>query len=90
MKKRFENASRRSIWRAALAVILAIGAANVFAQNAVAPAGPAVKVISAGSKSVANFSDIDGVVEAVMQSTLSSQIPGRVLSLNVKASASDD
>ena len=85
MKKRFENASRRSIWRAALAVILAIGAANVFAQNAVAPAGPAVKVISAGSKSVANFSDIDGVVEAVMQSTLSSQIPGRVLSLNVKA-----
>jgi RND family efflux transporter MFP subunit len=85
MKKSFANASRRSIWRAAMAVILAIGTATALAQNTAAPAGPAVKVISAGPKSVVNFSEIDGVVEAVMQSTLSSQIPGRVLSLNVKA-----
>jgi len=41
--------------------------------------------MAAGQKSVSNFNDIDGVVEAVMQSTLSSQIAGRVLSLNVKA-----
>jgi RND family efflux transporter MFP subunit len=55
------------------------------AQTKSASNGPAIQVIAAGQKSVSNFNDIDGVVEAVMQSTLSSQIAGRVLSLNVKA-----
>jgi RND family efflux transporter MFP subunit len=85
MKKKFTNASHPLIWSAAMAVSLVMGAATALAQNTAAPTGPAVKVISAGQKSIANYSDIDGVVEAVMQSTLSSQISGRVLSLNVKA-----
>ena len=85
MKKTFVNASRSSLLVAALALSLGIGQASSFAQSTATPAGPGVKVMAAGQKSVANYSDIDGVVEAVMQSTLSSQIPGRVLSLNVKA-----
>jgi RND family efflux transporter MFP subunit len=85
MKKTFVNASRRLLLVAALALSLGIGQASSFAQSTATPAGPGVKVMAAGQKSVANYSDIDGVVEAVMQSTLSSQIPGRVLSLNVKA-----
>ena len=85
MKKRFVNASRRSLLNATLAVGLSLGATSSFSQTTAAAVGPAVKVLAIGQKSVANYSDIDGVVEAVMQSTLSSQIPGRVLSLNVKA-----
>ncbi len=85
MKKKFANATRTSLMRAALAASLAMGAASSFAQNTATSVGPAVKVIAAGQKSVANYVDMDGVVEAVMQSTLSSQIPGRVLNLNVKA-----
>jgi RND family efflux transporter MFP subunit len=85
MKKRFVSTSRRSLLSAALALGLGWGVASSFAQNSATPVGPAVKVIAAGQKSVANYNDIDAVVEAVMQSTLSSQIPGRVLSLNVKA-----
>jgi len=85
MKKRFVSTSRRSLLSAALALGLGWGVASSFAQNIATPFGPAVKVIVAGQKTVANYSDIDAVVEAVMQSTLSSQIPGRVLSLNVKA-----
>jgi RND family efflux transporter MFP subunit len=81
MKKRFEIPS--TLTRALLAIGLILGPAQAHAQNA--QTGPAVKVIAAGQKSVANFNNIDGVVEAVMQSTLSSQIAGRVLSLNVKA-----
>jgi RND family efflux transporter MFP subunit len=81
MKKRFEITS--TLTRALLAIGLILGPAQAHAQNA--QTGPAVKVIAAGQKSVANFNDTDGVVEAVMQSTLSSQIAGRVLSLNVKA-----
>jgi RND family efflux transporter MFP subunit len=81
MKKRFEIPSAlTSAW---LAVGLLLGPVQTHAQSA--QTGPAVKVVAAGQKSVANFNDIDGVVEAVMQSTLSSQIAGRVLSLNVKA-----
>mgnify|MGYP006198774181 CR=1 FL=1 len=85
MKKRFVNASRRSLLGATLAVGLGFGATSSFSQTTTAAVGPAVKAVAVGKKSVANYSDIDGVVEAVMQSTLSSQIPGRVLSLNVKA-----
>jgi RND family efflux transporter MFP subunit len=81
MKKRFEITS--TLTRALLAIGLILGPAQAHAQNA--QTGPAVKVIAAGQKSVANFNDTDGVVETVMQSTLSSQIAGRVLSLNVKA-----
>lgn len=85
MKKRFVNTSRRSLLNATLAVGLVFGATSSFSQTTAAAVGPAVKVVAIGQKSVANYSDIDGVIEAVMQSTLSSQIPGRVLSLNVKA-----
>jgi RND family efflux transporter MFP subunit len=85
MKKRFVNPSRRTLINATLAVGLSLGVTSSFSQTTTAVVGPAVKVVAVGQKSVANYSDIDGVVEAVMQSTLSSQIPGRVLSLNVKA-----
>ena len=81
MKKSFEISS--GLKGAVLAVGLVLGCSHAYAQGV--QTGPAVKVIAAGKKSVANFNDIDGVVEAVMQSTLSSQIAGRVLSLNVKA-----
>lgn len=81
MKKRFEIPS--ALTCAWLAIGLLLGPVQTHAQSA--QTGPAVKVVAAGQKSVANFNDIDGVVEAVMQSTLSSQIAGRVLSLNVKA-----
>ncbi len=83
MKKSFEIPSSISLLSAVLAVGLSWGPSWVHAQSKAA--GPQVKVIAAGQKSVANFTDIDGVVEAVMQSTLSSQIAGRVISLNVKA-----
>jgi len=85
MKKRFVNPSRRTLINATLAVGLSLGVTSSFSQTTTAVVGPAVKIVAVGQKSVANYSDIDGVVEAVMQSTLSSQIPGRVLSLNVKA-----
>lgn len=85
MKKTLTNASHPVLVSTALALSLFVSASTSMAQNAVAPVGPAVKVMAAGQKSVANYSNIDGVIEAVMQSTLSSQIPGRVLSLNVKA-----
>ncbi len=64
---------------------MVLGLALAHAQTQSASNGPAIQVIATGQKSVSNFNDIDGVVEAVMQSTLSSQIAGRVLSLNVKA-----
>jgi len=64
---------------------MVLGLALAHAQTQSASNGPAIQVIAAGQKSVSHFNDIDGVVEAVMQSTLSSQIAGRVLSLNVKA-----
>ena len=64
---------------------MVLGLALAHAQTQSASNGPAIQVIAAGQKSVSNFNDIYGVVEAVMQSTLSSQIAGRVLSLNVKA-----
>ena len=85
MKKTLTNASHRSLVRTVLALSLYVGASPSMAQNALAPMGPAVKVMVVGQKSVANYISIDGVIEAVMQSTLSSQIAGRVLSLNVKA-----
>ena len=85
MKKRFVNPSHRSLLSIALALSFGLSVVASSAQNAMAPSGLAVKVMAAGQKSVATYSDIDGLVEAVMQSTLSSQISGRVLNLNVKA-----
>lgn len=85
MKKKFVNASRRSLLSPVFALSFGLFFTSSFAQNAIATSGPAVKVMTVGQQKVTNYSDIDGVVEAVMQSTLSSQIPGRVLSLNVKA-----
>jgi len=83
MKKSFLIPSYFAALSSVLAIGLGFGLTQAHAQAA--KAGPAVKVMAAGQKSVANFNDIDGVVEAVMQSTLSSQITGRVISLNVKA-----
>jgi RND family efflux transporter MFP subunit len=85
MKKNFGIPTAMAVLNVTLAIGMSISLTHVHAQNAAANTGPAVKVIAAGQKSVANFNDIDGVVEAVMQSTLASQIAGRVLSLNVKA-----
>jgi RND family efflux transporter MFP subunit len=93
MKKKIESLGRHqerdvtSTWaiRVALSLGLALTALQGLTQTAVQAKGPAVKVIAAGQKSVANFSEMDGLIEAVKQSTLSSQIPGRVVSLNVKA-----
>jgi len=83
MKKSFKTSSFLNALTAALAIAAVLGMTQAHAQGA--NKGPVVKVMPAGQKSVANYSDIDGIVEAVVQSTLSSQIPGRVLSLNVKA-----
>ena len=69
----------------ALFLVMAFTVIQGHAQTPVQAKGPQVKVIAAGQKSIANFSEIDGLVEAVMQSTLSSQIPGRVIKLSVKA-----
>lgn len=66
-----------------LTFVLVLGFTLAHAQSV--KMGPEVKVIKAGQQSVGGFTQIDGTVEAVMQSTLSSQISGRVLSLNVKA-----
>ena len=93
MKKKMESLARHqqrdvtSTWaiRVALSLGLALTALQGQAQTALQAKGPAAKVIAAGQKSVANFSEIEGLIEAVKQSTLSSQIPGRVVSLNVKA-----
>ena len=71
--------------RVALSLGVFITVLQGHAQTPVQTKGPEVKVIAAGQKAVANFSEMDGLVEAVKQSTLSSQIPGRVVSLNVKA-----
>ena len=93
MKKKIESLGRHqerdktSTWviRVALSLGLALTALQGQTQTAVNAKGPAVKVIAAGQKSVANFSEMDGLIEAVKHSTLSSQIPGRVVSLNVRA-----
>ena len=93
MKKKIESLARHqhrdvtSTWaiRIALSLGLALTALQGQAQTALQAKGPGVKVIAAGQKSVSNFSEMDGLIEAVKQSTLSSQIPGRVVSLNVKA-----
>jgi len=79
MKTKYEL-KRMAFW-----AVLLLGSANVLAQTTPSPSGPAVKVMSARQQSVSNFTEMDGLVEAVKQSTLSSQIPGRVISLNVKA-----
>jgi RND family efflux transporter MFP subunit len=93
MKKKIQSLGRHqarvttSTWpiRVALSLGLALTALQGQTQTAVNANGPAVKVIAAGQKSVANFTEMDGLIEAVKQSTLSSQIAGRVVSLNVKA-----
>ena len=69
----------------ALSISLILTASHVQAQTTLQTKGPQVKVVATGQKSISNFTEIDGVVEAVKQSTLSAQIPGRVISLNVKA-----
>jgi RND family efflux transporter MFP subunit len=69
----------------ALSISLILTASHGQAQTILQAKGPLVKVVATGQKSISNFTEIDGVVEAVKQSTLSAQIPGRVINLNVKA-----
>jgi multidrug efflux pump subunit AcrA (membrane-fusion protein) len=52
------------------------------ALNAVA--GPQVPVVTLGAKPVSTGYELDGVVEAVRQATVSAQATGRVASLLVK------
>lgn len=53
-----------------------------FALNAVA--GPQVPVLTLGAQSVSTGYELDGVVEAVRQATVSAQATGRVATLQVK------
>ncbi len=48
-------------------------------------AGPQVPVVTVGAQKVSTAYEIDGVVEAVRQATVSAQATGRVASLQVKA-----
>ena len=82
-KNQFQTARLAAL--IALSISLIMTASQGQAQTTLQPKGPLVKVVAAGQKSVVNFTEIDGVVEAVKQSTLSAQIPGRVISLNIKA-----
>ena len=52
--------------------------------SAAALAGPKVPVVSLGAQKVSTGYEIDGVVEAVRQATVSAQATGRVVSLHVK------
>ncbi len=47
--------------------------------------GPAVAVVAVQAQAVGHGFELDGVVQAVKQSTLSAQVPGRVTALLVKA-----
>jgi len=49
-----------------------------------AAAGPQVPVVTLGAKAVSTGYELDGVVEAVRQATVSAQATGRVASLLVK------
>ena len=91
MKIKSTDCSKNQFQTARLAALIALSISLIMtasqgqAQTTLQPKGPQVKVVAAGQKSVVNFTEIDGVVEAVKQSTLSAQIPGRVISLNIKA-----
>ena len=90
MKKKIESHFQLKVMTFRMALQIALSLAIVLiglkgqAQISLQPKGPQVKVIATGQKSVTNFTEIDGVVEAVKQSTLSAQILGRVISFNVK------
>ena len=67
--------------RASLRLMLISG--SVLAAT-LAVAGPQVPVVTLGAKSVSTGYELDGVVEAVRQATVSAQATGRVASLQVK------
>ena len=64
----------------------ALSAASLMASAALLPvlAQPSVPVVRLGAQSVSTGYEIDGVVEAVRQATVSAQATGRVASLQVK------
>lgn len=62
-----------------------VAAATVAMPPARAQSGVAVPVASVRSQSVGQGFELDGVVQAVKQSTISAQVPGRVTALLVKA-----
>lgn len=69
--------TRRRLWLLAVATAAA-------ASSAQAQAPIAVPVVSVQSHSVGQGFELDGVIEAVKQSTISAQVPGRVTQLLVK------
>ena len=73
--------NRRLIWAAAMAMA-ACSAGSVWA-NADTLAKPTVAAVA--NRPGANEVSLDAVVEAVRQATLSAQVPGAIVSLNVKA-----
>lgn len=62
-----------------------VAAATVAMPTARAQSGVAVPVASVRSQSVGQGFELDGVVQAVKQSIISAQVPGRVTALLVKA-----
>lgn len=70
--------TRRWLWLLAVAITAA-------ASSAQAQAPIAVPVVSVQSHSVGQGFELDGVIEAIKQSTISAQVPGRVTQLLVKA-----
>lgn len=59
--------------------------ASLYAQTALAAQPPALKVITVESGALSAGNSLDGVVEAVRQTTLSTQVAGAVVALRVKA-----
>ena len=73
--------NRRLIWAAAMAI--AAGSAGSVWANVDKSAKPTVAADA--NRPGANEVSLDAVVEAVRQATLSAQVPGAIVSLNVKA-----
>jgi len=67
----------RAYLRFSLLSVLCLGLVGV-------QAGPAVPVLSLAAQPVPGGLELDGVVEAVRQATVAAQVPGRVVSLQVK------
>lgn len=66
------------------AALLASGRVSA-ADDAAAPAGPQVAVLTLGAQAVGAAAEFDGNLQAVRQSVLSAQASGRITSLSVKA-----
>jgi RND family efflux transporter MFP subunit len=77
------QAHRTSVGRALLAVALAASAGDVLAASATAPQPFATAPVT--SSGAADTIGLDGVVQAVRQTTVAAQVAGSVVSVEVKA-----